>query len=441
MFEINGSTSDGKFTWGRGGNQGGEGADVAKEWWIENVREELDGPNEYFFDRETRELFFRPNGTSTPPAAAVVPVLANLIEIRGTQATPVTGVSLLGLTLVDNRPTFFDPRGAPSGGDWALERMGAVMVEGAELLTVEGCTFTRLDSNALFLSGYTRNVSIVNNTWVSLGQNAIAAWGKPHDFNNGTSGNFPRFTKVEGNWASDLGLIQKQSSFYFQAETAQSTIRNNIVFNSPRAAINFNDVRLVTLHLRSVEHSSHLDACLLQGFGGGAEMSANLLFNTCRESSDHGAFKSPCCWNSRPPKSVPTQPSRSADSSRLALAAPGTGCHTSQRCATGPRRPSRRSTTCIITSSSQIMAPTAAASITTTAVHITTSTTISACTAGTSPTLMVTRRSARTTCTYTLQSTAPPASESCRARCRLGMPRGTGTISACCRRRLPRTWA
>jgi hypothetical protein len=52
---------------------------------------------------------------------------------------------------------------------------------------------------------------------------------------------------------------------YFQAETAQATIVDNIVFNIPRAAVNFND-----------------------GFGGGAEMAYNLLFNTCRESSDHG---------------------------------------------------------------------------------------------------------------------------------------------------------
>ena len=274
MFEVNGSTADGNLTFGRGGNQGGEGDDSGAEWWIENVREELDAPNEYFFDRGARELFFRPNGTSRPPAAAVVPVLANLIEIRGTQAAPVTDISLLGLTVTDNRPTFFDPRGNPSGGDWALERLGAVMVEGAELLTVAGCTFTRLDSNALFLSGYTRNVSIVNNTWRSLGQNAIAAWGRPHDFNNGTSGNFPRYTRVEGNWASELGIIQKQSSFYFQAETAESTIRNNVVYNIPRAAINFND-----------------------GFGGGAQMSGNLLFNTCRESSDHGAFNS---WDRLP---------------------------------------------------------------------------------------------------------------------------------------------
>lgn len=40
---------------------------------------------------------------------------------------------------------------------------------------------------------------------------------------------------------SEIGHIQKQSSMYFQAETALTTIENNICFNIPRAAINFND--------------------------------------------------------------------------------------------------------------------------------------------------------------------------------------------------------
>jgi hypothetical protein len=35
-------------------------------------------------------------------------------------------------------------------------------------------------------------------------------------------------------------ISEKQSSFYFQAITAQTTIRNNVVFNIPRAGINFN---------------------------------------------------------------------------------------------------------------------------------------------------------------------------------------------------------
>ena len=44
-----------------------------------------------------------------------------------------------------------------------------------------------------------------------------------------------------------------------------TTLRGNIMFNMPRAAINFND-----------------------GFGGGSLVEGNLIFNTCRESGDHG---------------------------------------------------------------------------------------------------------------------------------------------------------
>ena len=58
MFEVNGTTSDGNLTFGRGGNQGGEGNDRASEWWIEGVAEELDAPNEFFYDEKTGQLYF-----------------------------------------------------------------------------------------------------------------------------------------------------------------------------------------------------------------------------------------------------------------------------------------------------------------------------------------------------------------------------------------------
>jgi hypothetical protein len=75
------------------------------------------------------------------------------IEIRADQQYPASNISLIGLRVTANRPTFMDPRGNPSGGDWALERIGAVLVEGAVDLLVSGCTFSRLDSNAIMVSG------------------------------------------------------------------------------------------------------------------------------------------------------------------------------------------------------------------------------------------------------------------------------------------------
>ena len=91
---------------------------------------------------------------------------------------------------------------------------------------------------------------------------------------DGTDGNHPRYTTVVGNVAREVGLYEKQSSFYVQAKTAQSYISGNVFFNGPRAGINSND-----------------------GFGGGDEISHNLVFSTCRESGDHGPFNS---WDRQP---------------------------------------------------------------------------------------------------------------------------------------------
>ena len=260
-----------------GGNQGGEGSDSAGEWFIENVLEELDAPNEFFFDADEKKLYLYHNSTSggPPPAEVVVPSLARLIELRGVEMQPVRHVTLSGLTIRDGRPSYMEPRGNPSGGDWALERQGAVFLERTANCSVEGSLFTHLDGNALFLSGYNRGARVVGNEFAWLGQSAIASWGRlDGESNSGLGGAQPRGTYVARNWCHEIGIVQKQSSFYFQAITAQATLEANVVFNIPRAAINFND-----------------------GFGGGATMARNLLFNTCRESSDHGAFNS---WDRLP---------------------------------------------------------------------------------------------------------------------------------------------
>ena len=84
---------------------------------------------------------------------------------------------------------------------------------------------------------------------------------------DGTGGDQPWYTYVERNYVREIGSIEKQSSFWFQAKTALTSIDSNVVFNGPRAGINFND-----------------------GFGGGTNVTNNLIFNQCRESGDHGAM-------------------------------------------------------------------------------------------------------------------------------------------------------
>ena len=159
------------------------------------------------------------NGTGPPPRSArfVAPQLDTLVAVAGTQLAPVKALTLRDLTFTATREGMLDGRWAtPSGGDWALNRNGAVFVEGSEGLVVERCTFTRLDNTALFLSRYNRGANITANEFVWLGQNAMAAWGET-DGVDGTGGRQPRGTHVVGNVCHELGHYQKQSSCWFQA--------------------------------------------------------------------------------------------------------------------------------------------------------------------------------------------------------------------------------
>jgi hypothetical protein len=83
---------------------------------------------------------------------------------------------------------------------------------------------------------------------------------------DGTDGNQPRGTQVTGNMCHEYGFNQKQSSCVFMAKSMQTNITGNIMFNAARAHVNQND-----------------------GFGGGTNLEANLIYSSCRESSDHGA--------------------------------------------------------------------------------------------------------------------------------------------------------
>lgn len=209
----------GRFEFGRGGYQGGQqGVNGAGEWFIENVVEEVDAPNEFYFEPVAQQLLLSYNGTGAPAAAVplVAPMLKTLVRVDGTRLQPVSGLSFSGLTFTDTAPTFLDDTwDTPSGGDWALNFGAALHVEGSERLHVDRCTFSRLDGNAVLLGGANRGAQITENEFVLLGQNAIVLWGRS-DGVDATAGDFPRGTNISHNLCHEIGHYEKQSSCVFQ---------------------------------------------------------------------------------------------------------------------------------------------------------------------------------------------------------------------------------
>ena len=112
-----------------------------------------------------------PTDTDAAEPAFVIPRLKELLRVEGGRngSQPVRGLTLAGLEFRDAAPTYLEPHGQPSGGDWALQRTAAVFVQGSEGLRIESCRFVRLDGNALMLSAYNRNATIQKNEFAWTG--------------------------------------------------------------------------------------------------------------------------------------------------------------------------------------------------------------------------------------------------------------------------------
>ena len=272
-------------------------------WFITNVFQELDAPGEYFFDPTARKLYLYYNASSGTPPPADYALVASALEVffnlSGTPAAPVSDVTFAGLGLRDQRngqlercvapwacALFYQTPPArntrhsptphphlnsracrwvdPSGGDWGLRRAGLFHLEGTARVNITGCTFYRTDANAVMIAGFNRNASVVDSEFAYTGMSAVVTFGRTLQ-DDGSNGEQPFGTLIAYNKVHEMGAYQLQSSAWFTSRATLTRAEGLVVFNIPRAAINFND-----------------------GFGGGNNVTGASIFNTCRSSSDHG---------------------------------------------------------------------------------------------------------------------------------------------------------
>jgi len=261
-----------------------DGPLIGGNWHINGVFEELDFPGEYYFNYTTRQLYFFYNVSVLPPGQAplpplsppppalvlVAPQLEVFFNLSGSASAPVVDVAFAGLGFRDQREAMLEAWVIPSGGDWALRRAGAVYLDGTERVSVTGCAFVRTDGNAILLSGYNRNATISANSFEWTGMSAVALIGDC-DQDDCTMGTMPMGTVMASNVVREVGVVEKQSSALFIGKSALTRVEGNIFYNGPRAFINVNDAG-----------------------GGGHNFTQNAIWNSCRESGDHGPLNS---WN------------------------------------------------------------------------------------------------------------------------------------------------
>jgi hypothetical protein len=201
-------------------------------WYVENLLPELNQPGEFWYNHTSHQLYVYPNSTEGDNSwtnSLRFALLENVIELRN-----VSNVEIIGIGFRDSAATFMSDWSSPSGGDWSLHRGGTIFLENTTDIIIRDSLFKRLDSNAIFLSRRNRNVLIQKNQFEWLAENAIATWGdtEKHD---ATKGDQPWNTMIHDNVMRELGIYEKQSSGVGHNKAALSDIRNNIMFNMPRA--------------------------------------------------------------------------------------------------------------------------------------------------------------------------------------------------------------
>lgn len=257
--------------------------------FVENIFEELDINNEWFYDKKTKTLYYYPpKGLDIKKAKFESPQIAHLFEFKGSETKPVKNISIEGLALTKTLRTFMENKEPLLRSDWTIYRGGAMLFDGAVNCSVKNCILTNLGSNAVFFNNYNRDCEVSNCLISEIGASAFCFVGDPNAVRSPSfqyyqyvplekmdrtpgpkTNNYPADCKVYDNLMFNLGTVEKQSAGVQLSMCQSVTVSHNTIYDIPRAGVNVNE-----------------------GTWGGHIIEYNDIFNTVKETGDHGSFNS-----------------------------------------------------------------------------------------------------------------------------------------------------
>ena len=256
---------------------------------VENIFEELDAPGEWYYSRSEQTLYYYPHeGENIEDALVETPQLKHLIEIRGTMDEPVKNITIDGLELTGTVRTFMEHYEPLLRSDWTDYRGAAVYLEGTENCKLHRCKLYNLGGNAVFFSGYHRGGEVTSSHFTEIGASAICFVGNVeavrspsmnyHDFvpfdsmdkEKGPKAScYPADCRVYDNLIHRIGLYEKQITGIELSMSQSIVVSHNSIYDTPRAGINISE-----------------------GTWGGHVIEFNDVFDTVKETGDHGSFNS-----------------------------------------------------------------------------------------------------------------------------------------------------
>lgn len=288
-FRVTGQDDDGTLQY-EGGWQNNRPAAMHPDIrFIENVFEELDAPGEWYLDRKASILYYMPeNQEELRNGTVEVAGINQLVSVIGSENNPVENLSFQNLTFLHAGMTFMEPMEKILRSDWCIYRGGAVYLEGCRAVSLDGCAFLDVGGNGVTVSRWNRKVTVAHCEFRGCGASSVVVVGdtsavrsplfnyddraevEKMDWTPGpANNNYPKDCSIEDCLMIQSGRVEKQSAGICLSMCQNIHISNNTIYDVPRAGINICD-----------------------GTWGGHVLEKNVVFDTVKETGDHGAFNS-----------------------------------------------------------------------------------------------------------------------------------------------------
>ena len=271
--------------------------------YVENARELLDDPGEWYLDQPAHTLYYKPRAGQDLTAADVeIPRLQTLVSGTGTEAVPLTGLAFSGISFEYGGWT--DPNGLDGfsevqanmhlTGDDAWEKQGScdrfsttdpgtcpygnwtmtpgnVVFDHTQGLTITGSTFQHLGAAGLQLGRDVDGSTLKGNVFTDISANGVEI-GNGADADPDDVTLLPAGNTVADNWVHNVALEYTGGVGIFQGYTRDDVIEHNQVNDVPYSGISSNwgwGHTLTETSGNKILNNLVFDAMQLRSDGGG----------------------------------------------------------------------------------------------------------------------------------------------------------------------------
>ena len=202
------------------GPEASSGLHPGDRYFVENVRELLDAPGEWYLDQQAGVLYLMPPPGFTATSEVMAPVAERIVAAVGTAARPVTDLSFQGLTFRggDYSPT----DGCDSYG---MGNNGVLYFDAATHCRISGCRFRNIGKDAVCLNGG--------------GEHTVADCDISDSAEGGINVRDSSSNRITGNHIHHCGAVYKHNGGVTlqQPKSSANLVSRNVIHDMPRYGI------------------------------------------------------------------------------------------------------------------------------------------------------------------------------------------------------------